>query len=341
MKAELLSLVKTNGGDPATLRKHCMVQPLAGDASTRSYFRLRLGATSAVLMRLPEHRPASEGFLAGQVRALTGEQAFLAVRDLLASCEVPTLEIVAQDLPGRWLLLSDLGDDLLLDRLEAEPSSAGHWYRKALGNLDRMQRSATSGLRALAAPRYTEALLHWELEHFLQYGLGHSFPEHTPQGLALELLSLAPRLAKLPTTFTHRDYHCRNLMVYRDELHVIDFQDALLGPSTYDLASLLRDSYLLLEEALVDELVVEFHERTILPVIPSWSLARFVEDFHLTALQRNLKAWGRFRFFSLERGNDAYLRYIPTTIRQIKRFARFYNELDRVLTAHCEEYRRI
>ena len=329
---------------------------LGGDASTRSYERLhRDGGVSFIFMDQP---PALESVVcppdasdaerialgynaaarlaAGSVAAFVATAAYLRERGLSAPV------ILAHDIEAGLAILEDLGDGLYAT-LIAEGQDERLLYEAAV--------DLQIALHAETPPEILDA------------PGGVSWPLLTYDTLALKIatdtfLEWWPKFSGLPafsdaavadwdalwapvwvrgeagaTVFTHRDYHCRNLMVYRDELHVIDFQDALLGPSTYDLASLLRDSYLLLEEALVDELVVEFHERTILPVIPSWSLARFVEDFHLTALQRNLKAWGRFRFFSLERGNDAYLRYIPTTIRQIKRFARFYNELDRVLTA--------
>ena len=136
----------------------------------------------------------------------------------------------------------------------------------------------------------------------------------------------------------HRDYHSRNLMLHEERLYIIDFQDARMGPDTYDLASLLRDSYVDLPEQTVSELIAYF---LALKGTTDPSSETFRERFDLMALQRNLKALGTFGYQTTARRNPVYIQYIPRTLRYVRdnlerhpRFAR----LREVLAAHVEEF---
>jgi aminoglycoside/choline kinase family phosphotransferase len=145
-------------------------------------------------------------------------------------------------------------------------------------------------------------------------------------------------LASEPRVLCHRDYHSRNLMLHEGQLYIIDFQDARMGPDTYDLVSLLRDSYLDLPEKVVDELIAYF-----LALKGSGGTEQdFRPRFDLMALQRNLKALGTFGFQTTARGNPVYIQYIPRTLRYVRRnleqlpqFAR----LRELLATHVEEFR--
>ena len=114
---------------------------------------------------------------------------------------------------------------------------------------------------------------------------------------------------------THRDFHSRNLMSKGGQLYWIDFQDARMGPATYDLASLLRDSYVDLPEELVDELAEEFRQRA----VPGESRDTFHRRLELMSIQRNLKALGTFGYQTTARSNPVYMQYIPRTLRYAKR----------------------
>ena len=145
-------------------------------------------------------------------------------------------------------------------------------------------------------------------------------------------------LAAEPRVLCHRDYHSRNLMYHQDRLYIIDFQDARMGPDTYDLVSLLRDSYVDLPEQTVNDLLAYFlalkggtgREET------------FRERFAVMALQRNLKALGTFGYQTTARRNPVYIQYIPRTLRYVRdnleAHARF-SRLRDVLAAHVEEFR--
>ena len=152
-------------------------------------------------------------------------------------------------------------------------------------------------------------------------------------------------LACEPRVLCHRDYHSRNLMLHQDQLYVIDFQDARLGPETYDLVSLLRDSYWDVSENQVNELITYFlslqqpsNERVVPQNIP----VEFRKKFDLMALQRNLKALGTFGFQKTVLGNASYVQHIPRTLGYIRanltRYPRFLR-LRELLSDHCKELR--
>ena len=137
----------------------------------------------------------------------------------------------------------------------------------------------------------------------------------------------------------HRDYHSRNLMLHDGSLYIIDFQDARMGPDTYDLASLLRDSYVDIADRELDELIAYF-----LALKGLTDAAEFRRRFDLMSLQRNLKALGTFGYQTTTRRNPVYIQYIPrtlnyarTTLEKYPRFAR----LRELLAAHIDELRSI
>ena len=145
-------------------------------------------------------------------------------------------------------------------------------------------------------------------------------------------------LAAEPRVLCHRDYHSRNLMYHEDRLYIIDFQDARMGPDTYDLVSLLRDSYVDLPEQTVNDLLAYF-------LALKGGTGReeaFRERFAVMALQRNLKALGTFGYQTTARRNPVYIQYIPRTLRYVRdnleAHARF-SRLRDVLAAHVEEFR--
>ncbi|NGZ60976.1 MAG: aminoglycoside phosphotransferase, partial [Nitrospira sp. LK265] len=152
--------------------------------------------------------------------------------------------------------------------------------------------------------------------------------------------NIAELLAGQPRAFTHRDYHSRNLMVDGSRLGVIDFQDALMGPTTYDLASLLRDAYIQLDEALVDDLVGYYLDQLAERRFVWTDRAAFRRLFDLTSIQRNLKAAGRFVYIDRVKGNPKFLADIPRVLSYVKRNLEKYSELETLrkhLSPHVPE----
>jgi aminoglycoside/choline kinase family phosphotransferase len=151
-------------------------------------------------------------------------------------------------------------------------------------------------------------------------------------------MHMAQDLAAEPRVLCHRDYHSRNLMLHRGQLYIIDFQDARMGPDTYDLVSLLRDSYVDLPEQTVNELIAYF-----LALKGKAETEReFRERFDLMALQRNLKALGTFGYQTTARRNPVYIQYIPRTLKfvrdNLERHGRF-SRLQDILAYHVDEFR--
>lgn len=155
-----------------------------------------------------------------------------------------------------------------------------------------------------------------------------------------EFRKIAEQLAGQPRVFVHRDYHSRNLMVDGRRLGVIDFQDALMGPATYDLASLLRDAYIALDEALIDRLIDYFLDRLEERRHLWTNRDAFRRLFDFTSIQRNLKAAGRFVYIDRVKGNPKFLADIPRTLGYVKRNLHKHPELLRLrklLSAHVAE----
>jgi hypothetical protein len=157
------------------------------------------------------------------------------------------------------------------------------------------------------------------------------------QPVRAEFQRIAELLAAQPRVFTHRDYHSRNLMVDDGRLGVLDFQDALMGPATYDLASLLRDAYIALEESLIDELVQYYLDRMAEQGAVWADRAAFRRLFDLTSIQRNLKAAGRFVYIDQVKKNPKFLSDIPRVLGYVRRNLATYPELA-TLRKHLTPY---
>jgi aminoglycoside/choline kinase family phosphotransferase len=311
------------------------VVALTGDASDRRYFRVLLqDAPSQVLAVHP-------GPL--DVDGLP----FVNVARLLGAMQLPAPRILAHSNALGILALEDLGDVTLQAHLGAA-SADEHTalYTEAVTLLCTMQHRG----RDLNSPAYVPfgisfdvAKLMWELQfftaHFLEGYRGARISDAFREALTREYASIAEELASEPQVLCHRDYHSRNLMYHEGHLHIIDFQDARMGPDTYDLASLLRDSYVDLDDPQVDALVRWFLTQRQAAEADDRDFRR---RFDLMAVQRNLKALGTFGFHTASRGNPVYIQYIPRTINyaraNLARYERFGGLRD-LLAEHLHELR--
>ena len=310
------------------------VLPLTGDASDRKYFRvLKRGGTSIVIALHadpfdPEELP------------------FLRVAELFLSMPLPVPAILDRAGDLGILALEDLGDVTVQAHLGAAPTAEHRrLYREAVALIELMQRRGAE-LSSSDSPPYRIAFdvekLTWELDFFTKYFLeayrGAALAEATRAALADEWRTLAEELASEPRVLCHRDYHSRNLMLHEGQLYIIDFQDARLGPDTYDLVSLLRDSYVDLTEPVVEELIAYFIalKRPSGAPADGWRAweADFRRRFDVMSLQRNLKALGTFGYQTSIRQNPVYIQYIPRTLRHVQqnlaghdRFARLHEIL--------------
>lgn len=315
------------------------LQPLPGDASNRRYFRAVLAGGpphSLILMQLaePEGFKQSEEAVSGAAHRID-ELPFLNILPHLAKAGVPVPRLHVYDQAAGLLYLEDFGDLTLAEAVrEADGPAVESRYKQAINVLVQMQVKATAPAdpRCLAFHRSFDApLLMWEFEHFVEYGIeargGQPIPAGDAAAIRNECAKIADLLAGQPQVFTHRDFHSRNLMVEGLRLGVIDFQDALLGPATYDLASLLRDAYIQLDEVLVDRLI-EYYLDQLAEHRQVWTNRdAFRRLFDLTSIQRNLKAAGRFVYIDRVKGNPKFLADIPRVLSYVKRNLQRYPEL--------------
>jgi len=316
------------------------VTPLAGDASNRCYFRISSASTpssvTAIVMLLadPEGFKASEEAVSASAPQVD-ELPFVNIWHHLSRRGLRVPEIYHYEPREGWLLLQDLGDRLLSHAVQHQsPETLRALYRKALEELVRLQTvgssPANSGCLAFSRA-FDDALLMWEFDHFVDYGIearrGAPLASAERTALRAAFHPIASELAGQPRCLTHRDYHSRNLMLHDDRLWLIDFQDALLGPPHYDLASLLRDSYVALSDELVDHLLddyIQLSERAGRPVPDP---AAFRRLFDLASVQRNLKAAGRFVYIDRVKKNPNFLSSIPHTLGNVRNNFRRYPEL--------------
>ncbi len=338
------------------------VAALRGDASNRRYYRLELQngpVPSLIVMQLadPEGFKASEEAVsggAGDIRELP----FLNIRRSLAHAGIAVPALYFYDEAAGLLYLEDFGDRTMWQACaEGGESAVRTCYPAAVTTLARMQRQLTASVAGACqafSRSFDGPLLKWEFEHFLEYGIGarrDNKPMRADDEKAVRAAfdEIAAFLAGQPRVFTHRDYHSRNLMVAGDRLGVIDFQDALLGPATYDLASLLRDSYMVLDEAFIDEMLDRYMTEMRDGLDPDAQARMFLTNraafrrlFDFTSIQRNLKAVGRFVYIDRVKGNPGFLADIPRTLGYVRRNVETYPELAalrRHLTPYIPEWR--
>jgi N-acetylmuramate 1-kinase len=302
------------------------LQVASSDASFRRYFRAFSAGASYVVMDAP---PEKEDV-----------QPYLKVTRLLEALGAHVPHVHEADVARGLLLLEDLGTTPYLQSLQSGEDSE-RLYAAALEALANIQLRGAAACAQLAPYGRSElaremALMpEWFLGRHLSLDL--SVAERELLSATFEFL-IAEALAQ-PRVFVHRDYHSRNLMVNNGQLYIIDFQDARMGPDTYDLASLLRDSYVDITDRELDELIAYFLAlKTSDGASPDPD--EFRRRFDLMALQRNLKALGTFGYQTMTRRNPVYIQYMPRTLRYVRenlqKYARFAS-LREILAAHIEE----
>jgi len=314
-----------------------LVFPLTGDASDRRYFRVipRDGETFVLALN-------SAPFTFDTLP-------FVNVARLLEQVPVPIPKILGHADDLGILVQQDLGDVTLQAHLgAASPAEHTALYRQAIDFIAAMQRRG----RELASDAYIPytiafdvAKLTWEMDFFVKHFVvayrGATIPDEARAAISAELAGVVAELAGETRVLCHRDYHSRNLMWKAGQLFIIDFQDARMGPDTYDLVSLVRDSYMDIGDDELEDYLAYFLALTGSPSTGP-AAAEFRRRFDLMALQRNLKALGTFGYMTAVKRNPVYIQYIPRTLRYARmnllkypRFAR----LRELLAEYIEELR--
>jgi len=293
---------------------------ISGDASFRRYFRVSTAASAAtsrhyVLMDAPP--------------ALEDCQRFIAVQQACHHAGLRVPEIVAADAAQGLLLLEDLGDQLLMQQLNHD--NVRHWYQLALTQLADIRAIHVTSQGPL--PLFDRAFLLREMQLFIDwFVIKHLQLELSPaetQMLQQQFELLADSALQQPQAGMHRDYHARNLMVLADEqLAVIDFQDMVLGPVSYDVVSLLKDCYIRWPQALVQELATAYFLQLQQQGVytADWTQARFLRSFDLMGLQRHLKVCGIFSRLYHRDQKTGYLPDLPRVLSYVLETASTYPE---------------
>ncbi len=273
------------------------------DASFRRYFRLRQGDQSWIVMDAPPEKEPCD--------------AYVNIAKKLRGIRLSAPEIIHENHDEGFLLITDFGDLSYLQVLK--PENANSLYGDAKAVILQMQ----TRINADDLPAYDEALLRQEMdlfkEWFLEKLLGIVL---TPNQMGLWKMtvdSLVKSALEQPQVFVHRDFHSRNLMKIADRNPgILDFQDALKGPVTYDLVSLLRDCYIEWPEPQVDQWVLDFHDFAVLDHLQGIKASQFMRWFNLMGVQLHLKAIGIFSRLKLRDGKDQFLKDIPRTLNYLK-----------------------
>lgn len=289
--------------------------PASADASFRRYFRVRSGATTYVVMDAPPDKEDCGPFIR--------------IAGFLQQMGLNGPRVIKADTDNGFLLLSDLGSTQYLGELRRQKTFDPTLYTDAIAALVVMQSTGTAFQAAL--PAYDERLLRFELSLFSDWlcerHLGIQFTSDEAdrwQGLCDVLVRSA---LEQPTVFVHRDYHSRNLMLVEgNNPGILDFQDAVAGPLTYDLVSLLRDCYFSPPAQLVNECLRAFQQAAPAATgVPPEQLQRY---FDLMGVQRQLKAAGIFCRLNHRDGKISYMGDIPRTLNYILEIAPRYAELE-------------
>lgn len=294
---------------------HSLIAPASVDASFRRYFRVTRGEDTYIAMDAP---PEKENV-----------GPFVSVAKILIGIGLNVPLVLAQDAKRGFLLLSDLGTRQYLDELVTD-DAAERLYADALGALSAMQMA--DGAIARGLPSYSHALLMREMELMPEWFLREHLRLQVSAAERRMLNRLFEMLAQCalaqPASFVHRDYHSRNLLVTSsNNPGILDFQDAVWGPVTYDLASLLKDCYVAWPAPRVRTWALQYRDQLLAKGFPlDATEAEFIHGFDLVGLQRHIKVLGIFARLNYRDGKAQYLKDLPRVLSYVRDAAAQYAE---------------
>ena len=292
------------------------IEQVSGDASFRRYFRVRKDSLSFIAMDSP---PEKENC-----------GSFLKVANFLDHMSVNVPRIIESNIEEGFLLLSDLGSQNYLDVLIQSPESAKNLYEDAIKSLHKIQHHGKTFQTEL--PPYDEKLLKEELSIFYEWlcsrHIGLKFGDDDMKKWLQCCDELISNALKQPKVFVHRDFHSRNLMkTKKNNPGIVDFQDAVEGPITYDIVSLLRDCYISWPETKVQEWCEDYYFSLDHSIKKIMNFKKFIYYFDLMGVHRHLKAAGIFFRLHYRDGKSGYIKDVPRTINYIYKVTLKYPEL--------------
>ena len=297
------------------------IAPASADASFRRYFRVTAKGRDYIVMDAP---PAHEDC-----------RPFIAVARLFADAGVHVPQVLAQDLDQGFLLLTDLGDTTYLSALNEAGSDQGAVRALYLASNDaliRIQQASRPGV----LPDYDRVLLTRELmlfpDWYVAKHLGVDMKDEQKALLDTVFERILTNNLAQPQVYVHRDWHSRNLMVSEPNPGILDFQDAVYGPITYDLASIYRDAYIQWDEEQQLDWVIRYWEKARAARLPvPEDFGAFWRDFEWMGAQRHIKVLGIFARLYHRDGKDGYLKDMPRVMGYLRRVCERYDELKPLL----------
>lgn len=299
------------------------LSPASADASFRRYFRARFadGSTQVIMDAPPQHEDC---------------RPFLHVGKLFEEAGTHVPHVYAQDLAQGFLILSDLGNTTYLQALQAENAST--LYSEATDALIKIQLAS----REKELPPYDEALLRRELnlfpEWYIARHLGVTLTSKQQSKLEEVFVRILANNLAQPCVYVHRDYHSRNLMLIEENNPgILDFQDAVFGPITYDLASLFKDAYIRWEEEEIMDWLIRYWEKARKAGLPvREDFGEFYRDYEMMGVQRHIKVLGIFARLYHRDGKDGYLKDMPLVMDYLRRACERYIDLKPLLNLLIE-----
>lgn len=292
------------------------VAPASADASFRRYFRATFADRTLIVMDAPPQQEDCRPFLhVGKLFEAAGSH-------------VP--HVHAQDLDQGFLLLSDLGNTTYLQALT--PDNAHQLYSAATDSLIKIQLASKEN----ELPAYDEALLRRELNLFPDWYIAKHLNTTLTEAQTAKLEQVFARIVAnnlaQPRVYVHRDYHSRNLMLSEPNPGILDFQDAVYGPITYDLASLFKDAYIRWEEAEIIDWLIRYWEKARKAGLPIHTdFSEFYRDYEWVGVQRHLKVLGIFARLYHRDGKEGYLKDMPLVMDYLRRACVRYIDLKPLL----------
>lgn len=297
------------------------VQPASSDASFRRYFRILFNNINDKPLIVMDAPPQYENCTP-----------FLSVAHLFSAARVHVPAILAENLEQGFLVLSDLGNMTYLQALSDGNHDANDLYCDAVDALIKIQLTSRVGV----LPDYDEALLYNELNVFSEWFIAKHLQINLTSSqkgvLDLTFARILQQVLSQPKVFVHRDYHSRNLMVASPNPGIIDFQDAVYGPITYDLVSLFKDAYIRWDEERILDWTIRYWEKARKVGLPvAFDFADFYRDLEWMGVQRHLKVLGIFARLSHRDGKNVYLENMPLVMEYLRKTCERYRELHALL----------
>ena len=296
------------------------IEQVSSDASFRNYFRAIDDEKGSFIVM--DSDPSLEN-----------NEKFMGVSNLLNQISMPIPSIFEQDDSGRYFLISDLGQKTLFDY--RKESKTEKFYNRAIELLVFMQANGSSLMNQL--PQYDDSMLYSEMELFKEWFCFHEL------GLSVRQLEkidfdplfnhLAQRANHQDRVLVHRDYHSRNIVISdnKEKLGLVDYQDAVCGPITYDIVSLLRDCYVKIDLPEMHDMLRIYYDHLVKNQMTNKPLNEFMIDFDLMGAQRHFKAIGIFSRLKHRDNKEAYMNDIPLTMSYLKHLSKQYEMIDELM----------